>query len=90
MISSHSHVNVILCFVTSATSLHDIRLCDHVNTREEQNQELMKMEKTQQALLLLQGFLSKLLTAGACMWSLSQAGLHEIVSFSKCYRENVE
>lgn len=48
---------------TPTCSLHDIRLCDHVNTRREQCQELMKMEKTQDARQSFKGFV-KLLTAG--------------------------
>lgn len=45
------HANPILSFAAFATSQHDIRLCDHVNTRGEQHQELLKMEKTQADLL---------------------------------------
>lgn len=61
------HVHVILCFVTSATSQHDILLCHHVNTRGEQNHRACKGRKKKTNTPILQ-----LLTAAASKPSLSQ------------------
>lgn len=39
------YANSVLVFVVFTTSQHDIQLCDHVNTREEHQLQLVKMEK---------------------------------------------